>query len=128
MEVTVRVDVTLLLETIRPELLDTGSWVNVIGYIRRDGGDLAGGRGEGTGQRIGREIGEGERQRIGEDEREQGNADRKVKEPRSKEKTVQATVLWSAGALRVEEYEKIVEQMRADAREEKERERDVGWL
>jgi Telomere capping, CST complex subunit len=79
---------TLILESVKPEMLQSGTWLNVIGCsvneppLRRSrvlrsgsaGGDTDGG-------------------------------------------IVQAVLVWSAGALRIEEYERVLMQQHGAARE-----------
>jgi len=82
------VDVNLLLEGMKREDTVVGAWVNVVGYV---GGVL----GEGKAKRNRRAKGaEGERGENGEG----------VVRVR-----VQAVMLWSAGGLKIGEYEKAVE-------------------
>lgn len=88
----VEVDVGLVLEGVRREELEGGGWVNVVGYV----GGWVGEQGEGR-----RDRGSGEnggRARGGNDG---GEGMVRVR--------VQAIMLWSAGGLRVGEYERAVE-------------------
>lgn len=79
------VDVNLVLETVQSELLHNGSWVNVLGYVQ--GGPQM-----------------------------QTKAKTKRSEiPPSnigREAMVQAVLIWDAGAIRANEYEKTMEQQR----------------
>ena len=92
------VEISLVLEseTFRGEDLDIGSWVNVIGYVSCVQSD---------------EMHAINSQFLDEDR------DRKVKGASSRRRTlvnVQATMLWSAGSLRLDLYEQIV-QLRTDS-------------
>lgn len=73
------VDINLLLDTIKTDALPTGSWINIIGYLQHT--SLPKTRVSSSGRR------------------------RTVQDlPR-----VQAILMWNAGAVRVEEYEKTLE-------------------
>lgn len=72
---TVRVDVRLLLETLRREETAVGEWVNVVGYV------------------LGRE--------------DEAHAVKSVVEAVVVVR-LQAVLLWSAGPVRLEEYERAV--------------------
>ena len=77
--VTAAVDVNILLETVKGTDIQLGEWVNVIGYVRNKR-EHCSIRNEGASQR--------------------GESVRMVH--------VQAVMLWSAGALKVEAYEQAV--------------------
>ena len=76
------VDVGLLLEGMSREVLEVGAWVNVIGYV-------------------GEVDGEGEEGRVVKGSK--GGREKVMRVP------VQAVMLWSAGGIKVREYEKAVE-------------------
>ncbi|KAL9117296.1 MAG: hypothetical protein Q9187_006168 [Circinaria calcarea] len=77
-EVTAMVDVNLLLSSLKATDTQTGEWVNVIGYV---------------------DPNDGERIQIG---KRSGNT------RASTVIRVQAVMVWSAGAIKIEEYEKAV--------------------
>ena len=74
----VTVDVGLILESLKPHLLQVGSWLNVIGYTRKFG--LT---------------------------RKRKQDDRDDTKPASKV-DLQAVLLWSAGSIRLAEYEHVL--------------------
>lgn len=73
------IDMNLILETIHPEVLQTGSWINIIGYTRQK-----------PDQRF--RHSKAVRTRVAGGLPE-----------------VQAVLAWSAGAVRVDNYEKTIE-------------------
>lgn len=76
------VDLALLGATVKSADTQVGAWVNVIGTVEETTGTRSGGQGE-----KGRGKGRGERQEV----------------------RVKAVLLWSAGGIRLDEYEKAVE-------------------
>lgn len=74
------VDVNLLLETTRVDVLQPGSWINIIGYVQ-------------YGQKAKPRRGKANEKRIGENL------------PK-----VQAILAWNAGAVQVEKYERTLEE------------------
>jgi Telomere capping, CST complex subunit len=72
------VDVTLILESVTPEMLQSGTWLNIVGYVN---GSLL---------RKGRAL---------------GSESTWVK---AEGGSVQALLVWSAGALRIGDYERIL--------------------
>jgi len=76
------VDVTLLLEGLRREDMEVGAWVNVIGYVE-----------------------EGERRMKGRREGDGGGSVGVSVQVR-----VKAIMLWSAGGVKVGEYERVLEE------------------
>lgn len=77
------VDVDLVLETTKKDTFVLGTWINVIGYVLK------------RGQEGGREVGAGSGTR-------KHMASQHL--PR-----VQAILVWSAGAVHLEEYERVVQ-------------------
>lgn len=73
------VDINLTLNTTKLDVLQSGSWINIIGYVRRTS------------------LPDTQQTRSGHTVAPQRQA------------TVQAVLVWSAGVLRVEEYEKTLE-------------------
>lgn len=78
----VAVDVRLILEMLKSEELRVGAWLNVIGYVRRSTSRQDGGK--------------------------KASIDTKVPEAVD----VQAVMLWNAGAIKLGEYEAILERQR----------------
>ncbi|KAL8693580.1 MAG: hypothetical protein Q9218_001622 [Villophora microphyllina] len=78
---TAAVDVNLLLSTLKHTDTQVGEWLNVIGYVQAE---------DGTGKRDRRDMGG----QVGF----RGNVAK-----------VQAVMLWSAGGVRIGEYEKALE-------------------
>lgn len=94
---TVRVDARILLENMKSNDTRIGEWVNVMGYIER-------------GARIGsaaQDAGSGPRAATSAEIEHAivGNPDVRAREMR-----VQAVMLWSAGAIRLGEYESNLEE------------------
>lgn len=83
------VDVTLLLETLAGTDTQVGEWVNVIGYVAAPGD---------KGSRAGGAKGGGET----------GRGRRDDAEGRGYSVRVQAIMLWSAGSVKIEEYERAL--------------------
>lgn len=83
----VKVDITLVLESIESEMLQPGTWLNIIGYIDR------------SALRKNRVLGS---------ELTWGQTERG---------SVQALVVWSAGALRIGDYERILMQQHGMTKE-----------
>jgi len=79
------VDVNLILETVKSELLENGRWVNVIGYVQSTAQAHS---------RVKRRTPEAD-----------GHKDQR-------EVMVQAVLMWDAGAIRANEYEKTMEAQR----------------
>jgi Telomere capping, CST complex subunit len=79
------VDVNLVIETVESGLLDNGSWVNVIGYVQ--GGPQL--------------QNKAKTKRSGIPSRNTGH-----------KALVQAVLIWDAGAIKANEYEKTLEQQR----------------
>ncbi|MCJ1450745.1 hypothetical protein MMC28_001079 [Mycoblastus sanguinarius] len=78
------VDVTLLLEGLKREDMQVGEWVNVVGYVEEI-------------------IKEGKRKRV--DERDGDGGTGRVRRVR-----VKAVMLWSAGGVRIGDYERAMEE------------------
>ena len=89
------VDVNLLLESLKREDTQVGAWVNVIGYVEGVVGD---------GRVV--ELGEGNGLSTGG--------------ARIVEVKVKAVMLWSAGGVRIGEYEKALEERLSVSRKRKE--------
>ena len=85
------VDVNLLVENIKREDLEVGAWVNIIGYLGRV---LAEGENGNTGRKQPEKIGD---QVIGV-------------ETKLVKVEVQAIMLWSAGAIKIADYEMALEE------------------
>lgn len=85
----VSVDVKLILETVDASLLRTGAWVNIIGYSRLTG----------------------PKSRRNKAKTQQGS---RVEIP-----SMQAVLMWPAGALRVEDYEITLEEQRSAQKQSK---------
>lgn len=77
-------DITLLLETIKAEDLQVGAWLNVIGYVRQD------------------EDEERQRQRHRKDQTTSSSSSS------SSAIYVEAVMIFSAGAVNIGEYERIL--------------------
>ena len=77
----VAIDICLVLETIKAEILESGCWINVIGYVRRP------------------DSSQRKSKRQGSESATAANA-----------VAVQAVLLWNAGAIKVGNYEEIVSQ------------------
>jgi Telomere capping, CST complex subunit len=73
------VDITLILESVKSEMLQPGTWLNIIGYRFN----------EAPPRRV----------RVLRSESAEGN---------TQMGSVQAVLVWSAGALRIADYEKIL--------------------
>ncbi|KAI4272566.1 MAG: hypothetical protein LQ337_005217 [Flavoplaca oasis] len=82
--VTAAVDVSLLLETLKCTDTQVGEWVNVMGYVQ---------------------AAEEEKGRKRQGVRHEGEKEKSQQEVRK----LQAVMLWSAGGVRVWEYEKALE-------------------
>jgi len=89
---TVQVDANLLLENMKSTDARVGEWLNVIGYIERGASKTQGPKDLEEGSRIRK------RKPRTEDVVERGG-----------EVKVQAVMLWSAGAIKLREYEKHLE-------------------
>ena len=90
------VDVNVVLESLKREDMQVGAWVNVMGYageVLREGKR---GRGQGNGQR----------KTLLAKKKEDGVPEG----PRAVRVRVQAIMLWSAGAIKVGEYEGTLEE------------------
>lgn len=86
------VDVTLLLETLAGTDTQVGEWVNVIGYVFAAGDDAS---------RAGAAGGGGGRDRDrGKGRDDEGGRVSSVR--------VQAIMLWSAGSVKIGEYERVL--------------------
>ncbi|KAG8529421.1 uncharacterized protein KY384_006058 [Bacidia gigantensis] len=85
------VDVNLVLENSKREDLEIGSWVNVIGYVEKT-------------------TKEKEAAHNTSDERERKLNSDPNRNRMIDEISVQAVMLWNAGALKITEYEKALEQ------------------
>lgn len=81
---TAAVDVSLLLETLKCTDTQVGEWVNVMGYVQ---------------------AAEEEKGRKRQGVRHEGEKEKSQQEVRK----LQAVMLWSAGGVRVWEYEKALE-------------------
>jgi Telomere capping, CST complex subunit len=79
----VRVDLSLVLETVHRDALDTGSWVNIIGYVKVS------------------TSGKNKRKRSSH-----------IEVNPTPEVVVQAVLLWTAGSLRIGEYERALERQK----------------
>jgi hypothetical protein len=79
----VAVDICLVLETVKAEVLESGCWINVIGYVRRP------------------DSSQRKRKRQGSESTTAANT-----------VAVQAVLLWNAGAIKVGNYEEIVSQQK----------------
>lgn len=79
------VDVNLLLETLKCTDTQAGEWVNVMGYVQGPELEKGGKKSKGVGRQGGKEADEGTVVKL------------------------QAVMLWSAGGLKVWEYEKSLE-------------------
>lgn len=90
--VTAVVDVNLLLSNLKTTDTQVGEWVNVIGYLENSN--------EASAAR--------QQQRVGESAQQQGG--REAARRTTRACRVQAVMLWSAGALRIAEYEKVLEE------------------
>lgn len=78
---TALVDVNLLLSTLKPTDIQIGEWVNVIGYVEARSTEM-----------------------------KEGKGCRKAKQDDKVGIRVQAILLWSAGGVKLAEYEKAVEE------------------
>ncbi|KAK5233401.1 hypothetical protein LTR67_003809 [Exophiala xenobiotica] len=78
----VLVDIDLVLESIEPSILSTGSWINVIGYTR-------------TTQRGVRK------------------SKARLRQPEDESSFLQAVLVWTAGALKITDYEITLEEQRS---------------
>ena len=88
------VDVNVILEGLNTEDTQVGAWINVVGYVEEV---LKGGKGA-----------EGQQQeKIG---RNRKNGERVEEEPRVVRVRVQAIMLWSAGGVKIGEYERTLEE------------------
>jgi hypothetical protein len=84
------IDVNVILEITNSQLLRNGSWINVIGYVQHVP-DVQGRR-----QQRGGSTGESRDDQL---------------------TVLQAVLVWDAGAIRVSEYEKVMEEHRKAQRE-----------
>ena len=91
--VVAQVDVNVILESLKREDMEVGTWVNVVGYVQEV---LKDGRRE-------------QRQEQGKaiSVKKNGNCAREG--PRAMMVRVHAVMLWSAGAVKIGEYEKVLE-------------------
>ncbi|OBT48491.1 hypothetical protein VE00_01294 [Pseudogymnoascus sp. WSF 3629] len=100
------IDLTLLLSSTPPPPTSIGEWVNVIGYITSQSPPSAApppvapapGRGERGTRRRGGKGGRGE----GEGAKGEHHT------------SIQALILWPAGALNIQEYEEVVQDLKAE--------------
>lgn len=88
------VDVNVILESLRREDMQVGAWVNVVGYVE---GVLKDGKKE-------------NRQAQGKTVSVKGNGDSVREGPRVAMVRVQAVMLWSAGGVKIGEYERTLEE------------------
>ena len=79
------IDVNIILGTIKGAMLETGSWINVIGYVK----------------------GRQQTQKVTTGKSLEANLPRM-----SGEVLVQAVLVWDAGAMQINEYEKTMEAQR----------------
>lgn len=85
------VDVNLLLSTLKSTDTQVGEWVNVIGYLESSNEDC-----------------DARRQQLhGESAQQQGGNEAAR---RTRVYRVQAVMLWSAGAVRIADYERVLEE------------------
>ncbi|KAK5454106.1 hypothetical protein LTS15_006106 [Exophiala xenobiotica] len=78
----VLVDIDLVLESIEPSILSTGSWINVIGYTRST-------------------------------QRGVRKSKAKLRQPEDESSFLQAVLVWTAGALKITDYEITLEEQRS---------------
>jgi hypothetical protein len=76
------VDIDLVLESIEPSILSTGSWINVIGYTRST-------------------------------QRGVRKSKAKLRQPEDESSFLQAVLVWTAGALKITDYEITLEEQRS---------------
>lgn len=88
------VDVNVILESLTREDMQVGAWVNVMGYVE---GVLKEGR---------RRQGQAQEKRALAREGRRGE----LEEPKAVRVKVQAIMLWSAGGVKIGEYERILEE------------------
>lgn len=88
---SVQVDAKLLLENMKSADTQVGEWVNVMGYIEREGNETPSSEG-------------GDRNVAATDNRRQWKTQKVARDVK-----VQAVMLWSAGAVKLGEYEKNLE-------------------
>lgn len=88
------VDINVILESLKREDMQVGAWVNVVGYVEDI---LKDGKRE-QGQEQGKAI----------LVKQNGNCAREA--PRAMMVRVHAVMLWSAGAVKIGEYEKVLEE------------------
>ena len=87
------VDVNVILESLKREDMEVGAWVNVVGYVQEM---LKGGKGE-------------QRQEQGKAISVKKNGNWARGGPKAMMVRVHAVMLWSAGAVKIGEYEKVLE-------------------
>ncbi|KAK5312609.1 hypothetical protein LTR93_011271 [Exophiala xenobiotica] len=78
----VLVDIDLVLESIEPSILSTGSWINVIGYTRPT-------------------------------QRGVRKSKARLRQPADESSFLQAVLVWTAGALKITDYEIRLEEQRS---------------
>ena len=78
-------NVDLILEGLKREDIEVGAWVNVIGYVE----DV---------------VGQGKSDRKQNEREEEGKMGKDIRV------NVKAVMLWSAGGVRIEQYEKTLEE------------------
>jgi len=83
----VRVDLNLVLETAHRDALDTGSWVNIIGYVK-----------------------------VSASRKNKRKWSSPIEVNPTSEVVVQAILLWTAGSLRIGEYERALERQKDERR------------
>lgn len=88
------VDVNVVLESLKREVMQVGAWVNVMGYVG--------------------EVSKEGKKKERQEQRETGSVKRKgfrVREgPRAVRVRIQAIMLWSAGGVKTGEYERTLEE------------------
>ena len=88
------VDVNVILESLKREDMEVGAWVNVVGYVEEVLKDDKRQEGQAQGKAIAM--------------KKNGNCAREG--PRAMMVRIHAVMLWSAGAVKIGEYEKVLEE------------------
>lgn len=84
----------MVLENLKREDTEVGAWINVMGYVERVWREGKREQGQGQGKTV-----------LAKDKRKW-----ELEEPKAVRVKVQAIMLWSAGGVKIGEYEKVLEE------------------